>query len=377
MRKFYIFIFLFFAISCTNKNIEELVVKKITSLSEKHAPDPRIAIWNIDIDYSKNPIQLIGETDLRLAKKEFLQYLISEEILFKDNITVYPNYEITDGIINNSVANLRKNPSHSSELVSQVILGTGVKILTKKEEWYLVQTPDNYISWVDHGGIFPMSEENYNDYFSSDIVYYTKPYGFSYETKDKIRVVSDLVLGSALKVIENSSKLSKVEYPDGRKGWVESSLLNSISELRDMNYSIKNLLKNAHSLIGVPYLWGGTSSKGFDCSGYTKSVYLMNGYILPRDASQQIREGVLVDDKKDWSNLQVGDLMFFGYYKGEKRRIDHVAIWLGDGYFIQASKNVRINSVYSDRSNYDKYHMEKYIESRRIFGNITLGIKEL
>ena len=377
MRKFYIFIFLVFGISCTNKNIEELVVKKINLLSEKHAPDPRIAIWNIDIDYSKNPIQLIGETDLGLAKKELLQYLISEEILFKDNITVYPNYEINDGIINNSVANLRKNPSHSSELVSQVILGTGVKILTKKEEWYLVQTPDNYISWVDHGGIFPISEENYNDYFSSDIVYYTKPYGFSYETKDKIRVVSDLVLGSALKVIENSSKLSKVEYPDGRKGWVESSFLNSISELRDMNYSIKNLLKNAHSLIGVPYLWGGTSSKGFDCSGYTKSVYLMNGYILPRDASQQIREGILVDDKKDWSNLQVGDLMFFGYYKGEKRKIDHVAIWLGDGYFIQASKNVRINSVYSDRSDYDKYHMEKYMESRRIFGNITLGIKKL
>ena len=377
MRNFYFFIILVFITSCSNNNFEELVDIKIDLLTEKYAPDSRTAIWNIDIDYSRNPIQLIGETDLFEAKKEFLQFLISEEIPFEDNIILYPNYEITNGIINNSVANLRKTPSHSSELVSQVILGTGVKILTKKGEWYLIQTPDGYISWVDHGGIFPMSEENYNDYFSSDIVYYTKPFGFLYETKDKIRVVSDIVLGSALKVIENSPKLSKVEYPDGRKGWVESSLLNTISSIRDKNYSIKNLLKNAHSLIGIPYLWGGTSSKGFDCSGYTKSVYLMNGYILPRDASQQVKEGILIDNKKDWNNLQTGDLMFFGYYKGEKRRIDHVAIWLGDGYFIQASKNVRINSVYPDRSDYDKYHMEKYMESRRILGNITSGIKEL
>ena len=377
MRNFYFLIILVFIISCSNNNYEELVEEKIDFLTEKYAPDSRVAIWNVDIDYSKNPIKLIGQTDLLEAKKEFLQFLITEKIPFEDNIILYPNYEITDGIINNSVANLRKNPSHSSELVSQVILGTRVKILTKKGEWYLVQTPDDYISWVDHGGIHPISKENFNDYFSDDIVYFNKPYGFSYETKDKVRVISDLVLGSSFKVIENSSKLSKVEYPDGRVGWVESSLLNSISSVRDKNFSIKNLLKNAHSLIGIPYLWGGTSSKGFDCSGYTKSVYFMNGYILPRDASQQIKEGILVDDKKDWSNLQTGDLMFFGYYKEEKRRIDHVAIWLGDGYFIQASKNVRINSVYSNRPDYDKYHMEKYMESRRIFGNITSGIKEL
>ena len=267
-------------------------------------------------------------------------------ISFEDNIILLPNHDFKYGIINNSVANLRKNPSHSSELVSQTILGTGVSILKKKGEWYLIQTPDKYISWIDHGGIVAMSKEKYDNYFASDVGVFTRPYGFSYETKKKNKVVSDLVLGSALKIIE-------YEYPDGRKAWIENRLMNSISSIRGMNYSIQNLLENAHSLIGVPYLWGGTSSKGFDCSGYTKSVYLMNGYILPRDASQQVKEGILVDNSRNWNLLEAGDLMFFGYYKDDKLRIDHVSIWLGDGYFIQSSKNVRISSVYSDNSNFD------------------------
>ena len=377
MRNLYLLILFIFLLSCTNSKTYESISLKIDLLNDKHAPDARVAIWNIDINDKKIPIELVGETNLNDAKNELIEYLRSEDISFDDNIILLPNHDFKYGIINNSVANLRKNPSHSSELVSQTILGTGVSILKKEGEWYLIQTPDKYISWIDHGGIVPMSKEKYNNYFASDVGVFTRPYGFSYETKKKIRVVSDLVLGSALKIVEVRSKHTKYEYPDGRIAWIENRLMNSISSIRGMNYSIQNLIENAHSLIGVPYLWGGTSSKGFDCSGYTKSVYLMNGYILPRDASQQVKEGILVDDSRNWNLLEAGDLMFFGYYKDDKLRIDHVSIWLGEGYFIQSSKNVRISSVYSDNLNFDDYHMAKYIESRRIIGSNTEGIKKL
>ena len=377
MRNLYLFILFIFLLSCTDSKTYESISLKIDLLNDKHAPDARVAVWNIDFNDKQTPIELVGETNLKDAKNELIEYLKSEDILFEDNIILLPNHDFKYGIINNSVANLRKNPSHSSELVSQTILGTGVSILKKKGEWYLIQTPDKYISWIDHGGIVPMSKEKYDNYFASDVGVFTRPYGFSYETKKKNKVVSDLVLGSALKIVEIRSKHTKYEYPDGRIAWIENRLMNSISSIRGMNYSIQNLLENAHSLIGVPYLWGGTSSKGFDCSGYTKSVYLMNGYILPRDASQQVKEGTLVDDSRNWNLLEAGDLMFFGYYKDDKLRIDHVSIWLGDGYFIQSSKNVRISSVYSDNSNFDDYHMAKYIESRRIIGSNTEGIKKL
>ena len=377
MRNLYLFILFIFLLSCTDSKTYESISLKIDLLNNKHAPDARVAVWNIDVNDKQTPIELVGETNLKDAKNELIEYLKSEDILFEDNIILLPNHDFKYGIINNSVANLRKNPSHSSELVSQTILGTGVSILKKEGEWYLIQTPDKYISWIDHGGIVPMSKEKYDNYFASDIGVFTRPYGFSYETKKKNKVVSDLVLGSALKIVEIRSKHTKYEYPDGRTAWIENGLMNSISSIRGMNYSIQNLLENAHSLIGVPYLWGGTSSKGFDCSGYTKSVYLMNGYILPRDASQQVKEGTLVDDSRNWNLLEAGDLMFFGYYKHDKLRIDHVSIWLGDGYFIQSSKNVRISSVYSDNLNFDDYHMAKYIESRRIIGSNTEGIKKL
>jgi len=377
MRNLYLFILFIFLLSCTDSKTYESISLKIDLLNDKHAPDARVAVWDIDVNDKTIPIELVGETNLKDAKNELIEYLKSEDILFEDNIILLPNHDFKYGIINNSVSNLRKNPSHSSELVSQTILGTGVSILKKEGEWYLIQTPDKYISWIDHGGIVPMSKEKYDNYFASDIGVFTRPYGFSYETKKKNKVVSDLVLGSALKIVEIRSKHTKYEYPDGRIAWIENRLMNSISSIRGMNYSIQNLLENAHSLIGVPYLWGGTSSKGFDCSGYTKSVYLMNGYILPRDASQQVKEGTLVDDSRNWNLLEAGDLMFFGYYKDDKLRIDHVSIWLGDGYFIQSSKNVRISSVYSDNLNFDDYHMAKYIESRRIIGSNTEGIKKL
>ena len=377
MRHLYLLVLFIFLLSCTNSKIYESTSLKIDLLNDKYAPDARVAVWNIDVNDKKTPIELVGETNLNDAKNELIEYLKSEDISFEDNIILLPNHDFKYGIINNSVANLRKNPLHSSELVSQTILGTGVSILKKEGEWYLIQTPDKYISWIDHGGIVPMSKEKYNNYFASDVGVFNRPYGFSYETKKKNRVVSDLVLGSVLKIVEVGSKHTKYKYPDGRIAWIENGLMNSISSIRGMNYSIQNLLENAHSLIGVPYLWGGTSSKGFDCSGYTKSVYLMNGYILPRDASQQIKEGILVDDSRNWNLLETGDLMFFGYYKDDKLRIDHVSIWLGDGYFIQSSKNVRISSVYSDNLNFDDYHMAKYIESRRIIGSNTEGIKKL
>ena len=377
MRNLYLLVLFIFLLSCTNSKTYESISLKIDLLNDKHAPDARVAVWNIDVNDKKTPIELVGETNLIDAKNELIEYLKSEDISFEDNIILLPNHDFKYGIINNSVANLRKNPSHSSELVSQTILGTGVSILKKEGEWYLIQTPDKYISWIDHGGIVPMLKEKYDNYFASDVGVFTRPYGFSYETKKKNRVVSDLVLGSALKIVKIGSKHTKYKYPDGRTAWIENRLMNSISSIRGMNYSIQNLLENAHSLIGVPYLWGGTSSKGFDCSGYTKSVYLMNGYILPRDASQQVKEGILVDNSRNWNLLEAGDLMFFGYYKDDKLRIDHVSIWLGDGYFIQSSKNVRISSVYSDNLNFDDYHMAKYIESRRIIGFNTEGIKKL
>ena len=367
-----IYFFFFLFLSCSSYNHDNKLYSNLELIKNKYAPDKRVALFDIKFSYKNNIVILDGETNLKSAKQDFLNILDSLYIKYEDNIDLLPKKK-RFGIINNSVGNLRGKPSHSSELVSQTLLGTKVNVLKKQGEWYLIQTPDNYISWIDHGGIAIVSEMEYSNYFEDNYIF-NKTQGFAYESTQKNQIVSDLVVGSILKVIDKKNNFYKIQYPDKRVGWVESRYLSRISNSKS---SISDLIINSKKFIGVPYLWGGTSSKGFDCSGFTKTVYLMNGIIIPRDASQQVNEGLLVDADRNWDKLQEGDLMFFGYYKNGKRRIDHVAIWIGNGKFIQASKNVRINSVYLDDPTYDKYHMDKYIESRRLIGYMTDGMKKL
>ena len=353
----------------SNVNIDDI----IDDVSKRYAPDKRISLFKISYDIENNSINLFGETNQVNAKKDLLFQLDSLGIVYNDNIDVLPKEKIY-GIINNSVGNLRGRPSHSSELVSQTLLGTRVKVLKKEGEWYLIQTPDEYISWIDHGGISIVSESEYNNYYKNPYIF-SSVQGFAYSSVERKAIISDLVVGSVLNVIDKIGAFYKIEYPDKRVGLVNQMDISPM--FNNSEKTTSDIINNSKQFIGVPYLWGGTSSKGFDCSGFTKTIYLMNGLVIPRDASQQINEGILVDQNRNWDNLNEGDLMFFGYYRDGKRRIDHVAIWMGDGKFIQASKNVRINSVYANDPLYDRYHMEKYIESRRIIGHETSGVKKL
>lgn len=359
-------------------NTMEKVNSIIQQVKEKFAPDKRVAIFNIEATQSDNKIILRGETNLSNAKSELVKMMNNSNIKFEDEIGLLPSNKLGNkkfGVINLSVANIRSKPDNPAELATQAILGTPIKILKKGEDgYYLVQTPDGYIAWLDNDGFAFMDETELNNWLSSPKIIYTNVYGFSFsEANEKSQTVSDLVAGNLLKIIGEDSNFFLVNYPDGRTAYVkkdESKLFNDWYNA--LNPTGESILKTAYRFMGIPYLWGGTSPKGMDCSGFTKTVYFLNGIILARDASQQVNTGELVDTKDGWKNLQPGDLLFFGRKASgdKKERITHVAIYIGDGDFIHASGRVRINSLNPAKSYYSQYRDNMFVRAKRILTSV-------
>ncbi|WP_290662033.1 C40 family peptidase [Ignavibacterium sp.] len=379
------FLTIIFVLSVLSNNIYSQVnpdMEKVKSIvknvKEKFAPDKRVAVFNIEVEQPEKKIVIKGETNLHEAKQELIRTLDGEAIKYEDKIEVLPSKELGDkiyGVINLSVSNVRTNPDHPAELSTQSLLGTPIKVL-KKGQWgfFLVQTPDGYISWLDDDGFQMMNETEWNEWKQSQKIIYTNEFGWAYEKPDKSsQHISDLVAGNLLKILNEEKDFYFVEFPDNRTAYV----LKSESEKFDQWYSSLNpsgesILSTAYRFMGVPYLWGGTSSKGMDCSGFTKTVYFLNGIILPRDASQQVHTGELVDTKNGWENLQAGDLLFFGSKAdGErKERITHVAIYIGDGDFIHAAGRVRINSFNKAKPYYSEYRDNAFIRAKRILTSV-------
>ena len=352
---------------------EKKIIDTIQFVKKQNAPDSRVAIFSISHQLDGQKIELNGETDSREAHEQFLNIIkdLNREIV--DDIRILPDTAVGNqqyAIAKNSVINIRSKPKHSAELGTQGLLGMPLKVLDKNGDFYRVQTPDKYISWVDKGGITRMEKSEFDAWQTSPKVIFTQIFGYIYKDQSKNEIISDITLGGLLKFNGYSGDFYKVEYPDGRQGFLSKNDGVEFQKWsKNTSASAENVEQIAKTMDGFPYLWGGTSSKGIDCSGFTKMVYLMNGLIIPRDASQQVNAGKIVDDNLDFSDLEKGDLLFFGKKATEtkKQRVTHVGIWLGNDKmeFIHASGNVHISSMDKNQSNYDAFNKNRYLGSRR------------
>ena len=359
LLKYSLFSFLFLITSCHNSSILETGLEGVnTSIKEKYAPDKRVVIYDIKIDSYDDKIILTGETDSKKGYQTLLDSLKNLDIAYVNKIRFLPDSAVGNlkyAVARNSVINIRSNPKHSAELGTQGLLGMSINILDKKGDFYRVQTPDNYISWVDKGGITKMTKTDFDLWNNSKKVIFSENFGYVYKNDSSSEIISDITLGGILKYISENNQFYKVEYPDKRIGYLkkEEAVIYE-SWLKNLNPTKDNIEFIAKKMDGFPYLWGGTSSKGIDCSGFTKMVYLMNGFVIPRDASQQINAGKTVDKDLDFSDLQKGDLVFFGRKATEdkKQRVTHVGIWLGNDKmeFIHASGNVHLSSMDEESS---------------------------
>lgn len=367
-----------------NKNMDA-IQKIISEYQQKYAPDKRTALFEINlVSIKEDEIIVNGETNLPDAKDALIIELKKSGYKLTDNINVLPGNGFGKnkfGIIKVSVASLRTKPDHPAEMATQALLGSRIVLLKKSGGWVLVQTPDKYIAWIEPDSYEKVDADKINEITSSKRIVITKEYSFCYSDKNpSSNSVSDLVAGDLLKELDRENEWVKVEFPDKRTGFVPIGNCEVYSEwLKNRNPTGGNIINTAKKFLGIPYLWGGTSCKLMDCSGFTRTVFFLNGIYLPRDASQQVNVGIPIDIEKGYDNLKQGDLLFFGQRANAqtKERITHVGIYIGDGDFIHESGMVKINSFDKSKENFSEFRLDEFVAARRIITSIGLNGVEL
>lgn len=356
-------------------NVDNKIDSLIREIEKEYIPDKRVEVFTIQREWLNDVCILSGETTNIDAHKVLIERATKITPNIEDKIRILPlanaNFKKW-GVVNNSVADFRAKAAYSSEMVTQVLLGMPLKILDKSGSWYRVQSPEGYIGWIS-GSISQLDEAEFEEYINAPKLMITSIYSHSFSEEDNSSLpVSDIVAGDMFVLIGQSENFYEVEYPDGRVAYVQIADAKEMHEwLNEVIITGDSIVDMAKYLMGVPYVWGGTSTKGLDCSGFTKLLFWLHGVVIARDASQQIKYGVEVDDKEDFEQLRKGDLLFFGEKAtagNPEERVVHVGFYIGNKQFIHASDNIHIGSLDPKSEIYDEYNAKRYLRTKRYIG---------
>jgi gamma-D-glutamyl-L-lysine dipeptidyl-peptidase len=237
------------------------------------------------------------------------------------------------------VANMYSGPSEKTDVVSQALYGSNVVLLVSSGEWSKIQTPDHYKGWVLSRHLRVLLTGN-GYAVAGPTVQIESLFANVYAEPDVTRHKPVMTLPFEVRLEAIPAKNPKdaherwlqVSLPDQRKGWIQTG--DVVTEPKPL--SIPESIELAKRFLGFPYLWGGRSSFGYDCSGFTQMLVRARGINMPRDADLQAAwSGATKVERND---LQPGDLLFFG---SSSKNITHTGMYIGDGQFIHDTTNGR------------------------------------
>lgn len=339
----------------------------ISDIKNTYAPDSRTALFDIKVSLENSVLVLRGCTNLPEAYREFFYKVhTGYPALYFNEVELLPDLpaqQYAGALINVSVANLRTQPKHSAELASQALQGTFVKVWQYEKGWWRIQTPDEYMAWVEEDSVTLLKTADWQRWLQVPKVLVLAESSWALQLpqwgSDR---VGDIVRGNIFELIEQNANYWRVAYPSGYQAYILPQEAQSYSHWQQTITKpiATNIITEAFRYKGVPYLWGGTSPKAVDCSGFTKIVFEMNGVMLMRDASQQVMQGreVKVND------LQPADLLFFS--DRPDKRITHVAIYIGNWQYIHAAGRVKVNSLDEQAPDFDAFRFNTFIGARRV-----------
>lgn len=233
-----------------------------------------------------------------------------------------------------SVADVRAAPAHAAEQVTQALQGEVGHPLQHEDGWVQVRLQDGYIGWVRDWHLVAVAE--------TDVVAFERrctgrvlaPWTRVFaEPSPQAQPLTETLLGTKLVVSGDAHEdLVPVELPTGWRGWLHRDQI--VRSCRDWEPVATSVCAMLQSFLGVPYVWGGRSPKGFDCSGLVQFVYGLHGVRLPRDSPQQFDAAEALRQPP-----RAGDLLFFG------DPVSHVAVQWDDDRFLHARGHVRFNAL--------------------------------
>ena len=252
------------------------------------------------------------------------------------------------GICNLSIIPVRIEPNDTTEMVSQVLFGEHFKVLELRKNWSKIRIAfDNYEGWIDNKQYEQISEETYNELQNSPTTLAAELIDFATDENNQFSTVcigSNLPLFNTKNLVLNTTKFH-----------YEGAIVNSITPKNE-------IIDIAYKFLNTPYLWGGKTPFGIDCSGFTQMVYKLCGYKLLRDASQQATQGEVLSFIEE---SEPGDLAFFDNSEGI---ITHVGIIMKDNYIIHAHGKVRIDMI--DHSGIFNLDSQKHTHKLRVIKKI-------
>ncbi len=268
-------------------------------------------------------------------------------------------------VVINAVENMHRRSTDSSDVVSQAILGTNVKLLKKErnsagEDWYEVETPDSYKGWIVDSALRVLGP-GVRPYASSGRIFVVETLlANTYREPDvtKHKPVKVAPISAVLEIVgEKGERWLEIGLPCGTRAWIQ----RGEGDVREAPWSwprrpVEETVALSKRFIGLPYTWGGTSPLGLDCSGFVQLLYKISGVPILRDADIQFEGSGLAEVPA--GEEKAGDLVFFG-----SRSIGHVGMMVDGDYFINATTH-ETPTVRIDRLK-DEYWQKIYRGARR------------